>query len=542
LAFLDVFAWIEDKNTNQAIRFQLWPMQRECIGTLVDSSRLLILKARQLGWTWLVAAYCLWLVIFYPLQEILVISMGETEAKEFLHRVRFMLQRLPDWLLLRAKTKVVKDTSEYLEFEHIDDRGKEANSIIKSLPTTQKGGQSKTPTCLIVDEACWNRYFREAYNATKPGIDAAGGKIIIISNSIKNAPGWPFMRLLYTQAMRGKLDAARLFLPWWANPSRPTEQVWSEDDKEYMPLFKLNQLNEGMDEDSFSQHYPETEQEAISSMLGSYFGKALARHESTADGTRGNLHRDPKTKEIVFEPDRRGLLEVWRFPYHLVDSWAGDWWAGRYCGGSDVSEGLGQSYSVAYIKDRHLDEIVCRIRSNRVDAYTWADMLNMLSEWYQNAIDYLPDGGLTHERALLCVERTGAGQTTVKRLKELGANQYVRQLPGKVAGEWTKEYGWSETEQAKHDLSEDLRKWLRVCRGTVYDAVLLDECSTWIQYEGTRRLGPEEGHYGDCVIAAGCTEQASIFMGGSPKRLEPPLTGWRARLKEARERETGWTV
>ncbi len=523
--FVRNYCWIEDKNTGSAIPFDLWPAQRDVVPKFLSSYRLIILKARQLGLTWLTASYCLWLAITKPLQLIVVISATEDLAKEFLGRIAFMRARLPGWL----HPPVKRETSENLEFSHMDEQGHPVSSVIQSLPTTEKGAQSKTPTVMVIDESALNRYFRSIFASSKPGLDAAKGRLVIISNAIKTAPGWPFTRELYQNSMRGENDFDRIFMDWQARPDRPAD-------------FIQRQLREGMHEEDVSQHYPASEDEAISTMLGSYFGKTLARHSGTTqDGVRGYLVKD-KAGEIEFREDRKGALEVWRFPYHETDSWDGSWWARRYAGGSDVSEGLGQSYSVAYIMDRHFDELACRLRSNRIDAHTWAEMLHLLAQWYKSAVEFRPDGSLAYDNALLCVERTGAGQTTVKRLKDLGANQYVRQMPGKLKGEWTSEFGWSETEQAKHDLSEDLRRWFRTCRGHVYDAILLDECSTWIQPEGTRRLGPEEGHYGDCVIAAGCTVQADLFLGGSPKRLEPPLTGWRARIFEEEGDRSEWTL
>ena len=187
--------------------------------------------------------------------------------------------------------------------------------------------------------------------------------------------------------------------------------------------------------------------------------------------------------------------------------------------GSDVSEGLGQSFSIAYMMDRVLDEFIVKIRSNRIDAHRWAEILALASEYY--------------ERALITVERTGAGQTTVKRLDDLKANQSVKIIPGKTSGMVTKEFGWSETQQSKHELCGDFRRWLKEMRGTVWDAELLGQCQTWIQDE-FGRLGPEEGKLGDCVIAGGCTIQANQYL-GQPERIPLESTGWLKEWQKGKE-------
>lgn len=530
--FVTNYCWIEDKETSIAIPFKLWPAQKEIIPKIVESLLLIILKARQLGLTWLIACFCLWLVRFRPLQHILVISMGEREAKEFLElRVRFILQRLPSWMF----PKVVRDTSEFLEIEHIDESGARVNSLIQSLPSTPKGGQSRTPTLLVIDESCWNQYFREIYSATKPGIDAAKGQIIIISNSIKTAPGWSFTRELYTKSMKGLNSFKRIFMPWWDRPGRERKPVLDPNTNEKVPLFVLQQRQEGMDDEDIIQHYPATEHEAISTMLGSYFGRVLERHNSACPGIKGQLIKN-KFKEIEFESEIRGILELWRYPYYLVDNWDGLHYTNRYGIGSDVSEGLGQTYSVAYVIDRHYDELIACLRSNRIDAYQWADLLHLLSQYYCNGLGYEPGSG--NQNALICAERTGAGQTTVKRLKDLNANQYVRLVSGKRGSPVTNELGWHESQQAMHELCGDLKQWLRATQGTVYHATLIDECSTWIKAEGTMRLEPEEGHFGDCVVAAGCTIQASQSLGPC-KIIERPPVGWMKKWQE--ESKSVWT-
>jgi hypothetical protein len=327
---------------------------------------------------------------------------------------------------------------------------------------------------------------------------------------------------MYTGSMKGLNDFKRVFLPWWANPNRSRKVVPNEIDEKGQPMteFKWHMLHSGYDEDDFVQRYPETEAEAISTMSGSFFGKVLARHdEYMLDGVTGDLSKD-QFKEIIFEPAARGILEIWRYPYHLVDGWDGLMWTDRYAIGSDVSEGLGESSSGAYVMDRHLNEFVARLRSNRMDAHKWGTMLYWLSLYY--------------DKALLVPERTGAGITTVKRLSDLNANLYMRVIPGKAGMPVTKEMGWSETHQAKHELCGDLKTWLGAAKTpAVYDRILIDECSTYILTD-TGRLQPEEGRLGDMVISAGCTIQGDLFIGKKPKPIQPPSTGWIKEWQEGR--------
>jgi hypothetical protein len=523
LYFVLNYVQIEDKETSRAIPFALWQSQLDIMPQIISPDWLIIIKARQLGLTWIMAAYCLWLSITRPLQQILVVSYNQDVAQEFVARIRFMLARLPDWMLPSLK----RDTTEILEFGHLDPAGKPINSLIQSLPTTPKGGQSKTPTLLVCDESALNQYFKEIYGATEPGIDAAGGRVVVISNAMKQAPGWSFTRELYVNSMQGLNTFQRIFIPWWGRPGRPTEKVWDEYEKKEIPKFiYIQKYEKNKDDETIIEHYPATEEEAISVVGGSYFGRVLGKHsDNQINGNVCDIKRN-KDKDIEIVKNRRGILEIWRYPYRQLMGWDELQWSNRYCIGSDVSEGLGQSYSVAYVIDRVLDEIVARLRSNRVDAYEWANLLYLLSCYYDNA--------------LICTERTGAGQTTVKRLAELEANQYIQLTPDSVGGQMTKKYGWHESQQSKHELCGDLKTWLRTMKGKLYCPILLDECSTWIRHDGGK-LGPEQGKLGDCVMGAGCTVEADIFLGEKPvKEIKDTDYEWQKQLK--RSGESNWAL
>jgi hypothetical protein len=481
LLFLNLWVWIEDKISKAPIKLTLWPAQADVVPHITDSLLLIFLKTRQVGLTWLAAAYVLWCALKYPLFLAVVISLNEDHSTEFLDRVKFIMRRLPDWIIGK---KILKETTQNIIFE-IDG----TQSSILSMPTIETGAESKTPNLLIIDEAHTIREVSSIYNSSYPGIQQAHGQVIVIANSVKTSPGWSWVRDLYRSSMAGQNDFGRVFLPWMAHPDRPLN-------------FRELMEQQGMDPDDVIQHYPETEEEALSILGGSYFGDGLARHNKTKAGIKGNLETDDKGR-IDFEQSDRGILEIWEHPYNRLEAYDDLSWSRRYAMGSDVSEGLGESYSVAHVIDRLTDQIVARLRSNRIDAYTWADKLYELSRYY--------DG------ALICPERTGAGQTTVKRLIELNANLYIRIKPDTTTGKLTKVFGWEESDRSKHELAGDLRHWLQVTTGVLFDAILIDECSTFIRTE-TGKLDHEAGKLSDCVISAGLAVQADKFLGEGPKK------------------------
>lgn len=255
--FLDKYVYIEDKEAHTAIKLKLWPEQAKIISSITESNLLIILKARQLGLTWLIAAYGLWLILTKPLFLAIIISTTEELSIEFLERIYFIIDRLPLWLKPPTKSR----TKQVFELQH----GNGLVSTIKSLPSTEMGAQSKTPNLLILDESCRNRIAKSIYNASYPGIEAAKGQVLIISNAIKEGAGWLFTRDLYIESMRGMNKFKRIFLPWNAHPLR---------DKD----FKMNMIKAGMTERDVNENYPDTEDIAIEdrNIRGIYFAKQMA--------------------------------------------------------------------------------------------------------------------------------------------------------------------------------------------------------------------------------------------------------------------------
>jgi hypothetical protein len=254
--FLDNYVYFEDKIENRARKLRMWPSQRNIIPDITDSKELIILKARQLGLSWLVAAYAAWLSITKQLHLTIIMSVTEDLAIEFLDRVKFVLDRLPVWLKPEIKTW----SKMLIEFKHAGG----LISTIKSLPTTEMGAQSKTPNVLILDETCKNKLIKKVYNASKPGIEAADGQVIMISNSIKEGEGWAFTRDIYLDSMHKVNKFKRIFLPWQANPNR------AENFLEQMILG-------GMSKRDVDENYPETEEQAVEdrNIRGVYYAQQM---------------------------------------------------------------------------------------------------------------------------------------------------------------------------------------------------------------------------------------------------------------------------
>jgi len=101
--FLTKYGQIHDATTGGWVAFDLWPAQQEALHTIAGHRLSVILKARQLGLTWLVLGYALWLMLFCPAATVLLFSRRDEEAVDLLTvRLRGMYVRLPAWLQVQA--------------------------------------------------------------------------------------------------------------------------------------------------------------------------------------------------------------------------------------------------------------------------------------------------------------------------------------------------------------------------------------------------------------------------------------------------------
>lgn len=305
-------------------------------------------------------------------------------------------------------------------------------------------------------------------------------------------------------------------------------------DNPYFPAVLLAELEECRAKD-YNKYLHVWEGDCKRIITGCWFGAAIERHKAAVQGLRGTL-REIKGS-IEFGEDADGIMELWRYPHHLVDI-DDEPWIDRYCTGSDIGEGLSQDYSVAYVYDRVLKEFVARLRSNKVDAVTWGSMLIELSRYYQTAIEH-PDGKVSNRGSLIVPERTGAGITTCKQLSDKRANVYNHIIPAKDGNPTTSIVGWVETRQTKFDLLGDHREYMETTQGTVYCGVLLAECGVYIHDRETGKLGAAPGYHDDCVIAAALAIQGNYYL-DKPRQIQPPLAGW--KKKRADDGVSAWSA
>jgi len=243
LYFLDTYCRVYDATAREWVPFRLWDSQLPVLD-LLDAERLVvILKARQLGQTWLCLGYILWLMMFWPQATALVFSRREEDAIYLLgeERLRGMYRRLPDWM---------RRACPLTEPDGATSRALANGSVVRAFPSN--AGDSYTATIALVDEADLVPDLDTLLGKVKPTIDA-GGKLILLSRADKSTPNSSFKRI-YREARAGHTSWRATFLPWDAHPGR--DASWYETQKADV-LARTGSL------DDLWEQYPATESEAL---------------------------------------------------------------------------------------------------------------------------------------------------------------------------------------------------------------------------------------------------------------------------------------
>ena len=100
------YGHIEDRDKPEVIQpFELWPEQKQALTDIEKHKWTIILKARQLGITWLVLHYAVWLMLCHAGRNVIGLSKSETEAMELVRRAAVILRNIPELVAEKGKSR-----------------------------------------------------------------------------------------------------------------------------------------------------------------------------------------------------------------------------------------------------------------------------------------------------------------------------------------------------------------------------------------------------------------------------------------------------
>lgn len=254
--FVSEYVHIEDLDTGTPLPFRLWPDQREALQTFIRERLTIVLKARQLGFTWLALALAVWYMLFRPGFRVVCLSRGEDEAKELVRRADFILAHLPEWLLLPGRKPggiipAYEATTERIVIHHPAGE----DSSLLSFPAAQDSGRTFTASLVIIDEWAFQQWAREIWAAAYPIINRpTGGKVIGLSTGKRGT----FFEEMWQKAKAGLNGFYPVFYSWRADPRR--DDAWYEATKRDLPH-------------RHKQEYPASEADAFAAGEGAAFSE-----------------------------------------------------------------------------------------------------------------------------------------------------------------------------------------------------------------------------------------------------------------------------
>ena len=157
-------------------RFELRVPQAETAAAFLSDPMVLILKARQIGFTTLTLAYALWKALFNEDFSIIMLSRREDDAKAALSMAKMAYDALDPALRERLPRRL-DNSSAKMTFGN--------GSVIESHPAANNPARGRTASLMILDEWAFMPNPDEAWASISPAADI-GGRIIALST----ANGW----------------------------------------------------------------------------------------------------------------------------------------------------------------------------------------------------------------------------------------------------------------------------------------------------------------------------------------------------------------
>lgn len=351
------------------IKFEIWPCHFEIFEALEDDQMISILKARQIGMSWLLgAARPVFLCLIYPGSTSLLFSTRDDETAELLKKCKFVIDNMPQWL----KTEIKPDNSQELGFVGLD-------SHILAFPSKPTAGSGYTAIYALSDEHAKQEYASEQYSSILPTIEE-GGQYVSVSTAYG---GSSFHQQLWEKARDGSSSAKALFFPYNARPGR---------DKDWWDRMRRAFANK---ESQFFQEYPRTPEEAVQFSIPRFFDRTTCTTTASVQTPIASAGDNEDLKALLSAREWEDCAGV-RVYQKVV---AGH----HYVIGADVSEGIDQDRQAAICLDADTGEEVAIIHGGwTIDEY--AGLIFRMAQYYG---------------AVICPERNNHGGSLIVHLQAL---------------------------------------------------------------------------------------------------------------------------
>ena len=497
--------------------------------------KVIILKARQMGFSTAVEALCYWWTSTnFNINSVII---GNDE-KSSLNLYR-MFRRYFDNTNILFKPSVRYNTKSDLTFEKFDETGKQIGlgSAIKIETAKNKSaGRSDTVNFLHASElGAWENGedLVASLMQTVPDAEVMDKPSMVFLESTAEGRGNYFHKE-YVAAVNKKNNYQPLFAPWWILDTYERDATFEDLGKlnDYesflVELMKKGHTTLGhkftIKEESIPrkiayyrrkakdfaatperlpQEYPSTWEESFIASGKNVFNP-LALQEMEKDATpledvdyykitplEDRPYEEFELEKVPFEPNEspddftyKAPLKIWGKPKPYKE----------YVIGADVAEGLkGGDFSVATVVDISTMAVVARWRGH-CDPDKFGEILGALGTYYNYA--------------LMGVEVNNHGLTTVQKLRDTFYTNLYKRDRG-YDEEWetpTVNLGWKTDMRTKRLMIDDLIKLVRERVIKDKDIVFINEAFSYVRDE-RGRMNAEEGSHDDVVMSTAIAYQ-----------------------------------
>lgn len=399
--------------------------QRSVLWDWIKYRRNICLKARQIGFSTMVAAYTLWLTYGWSDRHVIMLSRTERESIKLLAKTKYAYKFLPDWVKLRGPDLLDK-TRQSMTWGN--------DSKIESLPSANDPARGESVFLIVVDEWAFLPNCDEAWAAIEPTADI-GGRVIGLSTA--NGEGNWFHKE-WVKSQTGNSTFHGIFFPWSAVDTR--DQDWYDDKVRNMEPWQR------------AQEYPSNPEEAFIGSGNPVFNlENLRRFHS--ETPLGNYHISAKSRSTV-ELIEGGPFIIWETP-NDEDRWT-------YVVGADIAEGLEWG-------DNTVAWVVCVNTGDPVAVWHGKCDPDIFGE------QILPAIGWYYRHAVIAPEVNNHGLTVLKGLQRVGYQRlYRRRTLTKRSDRPLESMGWLTTSTTKPLAIDELAGWMREVENIPHEATVAE--------------------------------------------------------------------